>query len=75
VALVLGPFAKVFDSVWVFSPSANIDSAYQPLEQHIKGLKNEGGRVAEWDIAKLNDIIDKQRKATEEETLRNQKTR
>ena len=74
VALILGPYAKVFDSAWVFSLSANIDSAYQPLERHIKGLKDEGGMVAEWDIAKLNDIIDNQRKATEEEKLRNQKT-
>ena len=29
--------------------------------------------VAEWDLKKLNEIIDEQRKATEEEKLRNQK--
>ncbi len=42
-----GPFAKVFDSIWVFSPSARFDSAYGPLEKHIGGLKNKGGLVAE----------------------------
>ena len=30
--------------------------------------------VAEWDLVKLNQIIDEQRRATEEEKLRNQKT-
>jgi hypothetical protein len=76
VALLVqgGPFAKVFDSVWVFSPSARIDSAYGPLEKHIESLRNKGGLVAEWDIEKLNQIIDDQRRVTEEEKLRNQKT-
>jgi hypothetical protein len=69
-----GPFASVFDSIFVFSPSARIDSAYEPLEKHIKTLKNKGGMESEWDIGKLNQIIDDQRKATEEEKLRNQKT-
>ena len=37
-----GPYAKVFDSIWLFSPSAKIDSAYEPLGKHIKTLKGEG---------------------------------
>jgi hypothetical protein len=68
-----GPYAKVFDSIWLFSPSAKIDSAYEPLEKHIKTLKGGGGVIAEWDIKKLNEIIDEQRKVTEEEKLRNEK--
>jgi hypothetical protein len=69
-----GPFSDVFDSIWVFSPSAGIDSVYDPLEAHIKTLKNKGGLVAEWDLAKLNEIIEEQRRITAEEKLRNQKT-
>ncbi len=61
----------MFDSIWIFSPSARIDSAYGPLEKHIEGLKNKGGLVAEWDLEKLNLIIDDQRRVTEEEKLRN----
>ena len=74
VALLIpgGPYAKVFDSIWLFSPSARIDSTYEPLEKHIKTLKG-GGVVAEWDLKKLNEIIDEQRKITEEEKLRNEK--
>jgi len=74
VALLInsGPYAKVFDTIWVFSPSAKIDSAYEPLEKHIKTLKG-GGLVAEWDLKKLHEIIDEQRKVTEEEKLNNKK--
>jgi hypothetical protein len=76
VALLVkgGPYAHVFDSIFLFSPSSRIDSAYEPLAKHIETLKNKGGMVAEWDVGKLNQIIDEQRRATEEEKLRNQKT-
>ena len=76
VSLLCGkgaPYAGVFDSIWVFSPSARIDSAYEPLEKHIKTLKNKGGLIGEWVVAKLAEIIEEQRKVTEEEKLRNQK--
>ncbi len=33
--IVDGPYAKVFDSIWIFSPSARIDSTYGPIEKHI----------------------------------------
>jgi hypothetical protein len=74
VALILGPYRNCFDSVWLFSPSARIDSAYEPLGKHIEGLKNRGGMVDEWDLPKLHGIIDEQRRVIEEEKLRNQKT-
>jgi len=67
------PYRDVFDSIWVFSPSAKINSAYEPLEKHIKTLKNKGGLIGEWDLVKMTEIIDEQRKVTEEEKLRNQK--
>jgi hypothetical protein len=73
VACLLGPL-NVFDAVWVFSPSALIDTAYEPLEKHFKTLKNGGGLIGEWDIVKLNEIIDEQKKVTAEEKLKNQKT-
>jgi hypothetical protein len=74
VACILGPFRKVFDAVWVFSPSAKIDSIYEPLEKHFKTLKNGGGLIGEWDLAKLEEIIEGQKKVTAEEKLKNQKT-
>jgi hypothetical protein len=73
VACILGPFKTVFDAVWIFSPSALLDTAYGPLENHIKTLKG-GGLVGEWDLEKLHEIISEQQKATSEEKLRNQKT-
>jgi hypothetical protein len=74
VACILGPFKSVCDAVYVFSPSALIDSAYHPLEKHFKTLKNGGALIGEWDLPKLHEIIDAQRTATAEEKLRNQKT-
>jgi len=65
-ALLLGPYKKCFDHLWIFSPSSRTDSAYEPLEKHIKGLKG-GGLVEEWDEAKLQEIISLQRKTSEEE--------
>jgi hypothetical protein len=50
-----------------------LDTAYGPLENHIKTLKG-GGLVGEWDLEKLHEIIAEQQKATSEEKLRNQKT-
>jgi hypothetical protein len=73
VAAILGPFKTVFDNVWIFSPSALLDTAYGPLEKHIKTLKG-GGLVGEWDLEKLHEIIAEQQKATSEEKLRNQRT-
>jgi hypothetical protein len=73
-SLITGPFRTVFDAVWVFSPSAKIDSVYEPLEKHFKTLKNGGGLIGEWDLAKLEEIIEEQKKTTAEEKLKNQKT-
>jgi hypothetical protein len=74
VALLIpgGPYAKVFDAIWLFSPSANIDSAYEPLVKHIKTL-GAGGVFDEWDLKKINEIIDEQKKVTAEEKLANKK--
>ena len=73
IALLLGPYKHVFDQIWVFSPSAHIDSAYEPLEKHIKNLRLGGGLVSEWDEAKLTEIIEKQKKTVGDEKKANQK--
>ena len=73
IALLLGPYRDVFDQIWVFSPSAHVDSAYEPMEKHIKNLRLGGGLVSEWDEAKLAETIDTQKKTVAEEKKRNQK--
>ena len=56
----LSPYAKVFDKVYVFSPSVEIDSAWDPVREHAKGLKHSGF-FSEWDVAALIRILDEQR--------------
>ena len=69
VAMLTGPMKKCFDHLWVFSPSARLDSSYEPLEKHIRSLKG-GGLVDEWDEKKLHEIVQKQREESEMEKRR-----
>ena len=39
IALLLGPYKKIYDEVHVFSPSVEIDSAWDPVRDFAKGLK------------------------------------
>jgi hypothetical protein len=74
VALITTVYKGCFDQVWLLSPSSKIDSTYEPLVKHIEGLKNKGGFLDEWDLGKITEIIDEQRKVVAEEKLKNQKT-
>ena len=71
VSLLLGPYAKVFNAVHVFSPSADIDSAWDPVREFAKGLR-ESSFHSEWDepalleiLAKLKGVV-KEKKAADE---------
>ena len=60
IAMLLGPYSKCFDEVHVFSPSVEIDSAWDPVKDFAKGLKNASFH-SEWDEAELHRIMDAQR--------------
>ena len=61
VSMILGPYKHVFDAIYVFSPSVEIDSAWDPVKEHMKHLKNKGECFSEWDEGALRSILDKQR--------------
>ena len=66
VSLILGPYKKIYDAIYVFSPSVEIDSAWDPVRDHVKNLKNKGEFFSEWDEGALRGILDKQRDAIRE---------
>ena len=60
IAMILGPYAKIFDEIHVFSPSCEIDSAWDPVRECVKGLKASSFHT-EWDEPALQEIMDKQK--------------
>ena len=56
ISMLLGPYAKVFDEVHVFSPSVDIDSAWDPVREFAKGLKASSFN-SEWDEKALHEIM------------------
>ena len=68
VSLLLGPYAKVYDAVHVFSPSVDIDSAWDPVREFAKGLR-ESSFHNEWDEPALLDILAKQKAAVKEKKV------
>ena len=60
VSMLLGPYAKVFDEVHVFSPSVDIDSIWDPVREFAKGLKASSFH-SEWDEKALVVILDGQK--------------
>ena len=60
IAMLLGPYAKVFDEIHIFSPSVEIDSAWDPVREFAKGLKASSFH-SEWDEKALNAIMDGQK--------------
>ena len=48
IALLIGPYKKVFDEIHIFSPSVEIDSAWDPVRDFAKGLKDASFH-SEWD--------------------------
>jgi hypothetical protein len=60
ISLLLGPMAKCFDEVHVFSPSCEIDSAWDPVREFVKGLKASSFHT-DWDEKALSEIMEKQK--------------
>jgi hypothetical protein len=65
ISMLLGPYSKVFDEVHVFSPSVDIDSAWEPVRHFAKGLKASSFH-SEWDEAALREIMAKQKQKVKE---------
>jgi hypothetical protein len=65
VLLLNGPYTRVFDAVHVLSPSVEIDSAWDPVREFAKGLK-ESSFHSEWDEAALLDTLAKQKQIVKE---------
>jgi hypothetical protein len=68
VSLLLGPYAKVFEAVHVWSPSVDIDSAWDPVREFAKGLK-ESSFHSEWDEAALLEILSKRKGVVKEKKV------
>ena len=60
ISMLLGPYAKIFDEVHVFSPSVDVDSAWDPVKEFGKGLKGSSFN-SEWDEPALKEIMDRQK--------------
>jgi hypothetical protein len=58
--MLLGPYAKVFDEIHIFSPSVDLDSAWDPVREFAKGLKASSFH-SEWDEKALHEIMDGQK--------------
>ena len=39
IALLLQPYSKICDEIHIFSPSVDLDSAWDPVREFAKGLK------------------------------------
>ena len=48
ISMLLGPYKSVYERIYVFSPSVEIDSAWDPVKEHAKHLKGSGF-FSEWD--------------------------
>ena len=62
ISLLLGPYAKskCFDELHVWSPSCELDSAWDPVREFAKGLKASSFH-SEWDEKALHEIMDGQK--------------
>jgi hypothetical protein len=60
ISMLLGPYAKVFDEIHVFSPSVDIDSAWDPVREFAKTLKASSFH-SEWDEGALREIMARQK--------------
>ena len=70
ISLILEQYRGVFERIYVFSPSVNIDDGWIPVKKYIEGdlgvnTEREQTYWDEWDEAALRRIIQKQRKMTE----------
>ena len=42
ISMLLGPYKKIYKGLYVFSPSVQIDSAWDPVKEFVKNLKHSG---------------------------------
>ena len=69
-SLILEQYRGVFERIYIFSPSVNIDDGWTPVKKYIEedlGVNTEWEQTYwdEWDEAALRRIIQQQRKITE----------
>jgi hypothetical protein len=65
ISMLLGPYGNIFDEIHVFSPSVDIDSAWEPVRHFAKGLKASSFH-SEWDEPALREIMTKQKQKVKE---------
>ena len=70
ISLILEQYRGVFERIYIFSPSVNIDDGWTPVKKYIEedlGVNTEREQTYwdEWDEAALRRIIQQQRKITE----------
>ena len=70
ISLILEQYRGVFERIYIFSPSVNIDDGWIPVKKYIEedlGVNTEREQTYwdEWDEAALRRIIQQQRKITE----------
>ena len=70
ISLILEQYRGVFERIYVFSPSVNIDDGWISVKKYIEGdlgvnTEREQTYWDEWDEAALRRIIQQQRKITE----------
>ena len=70
ISLILEQYKGVFERIYVFSPSVNIDDGWIPVKKYIEqdlGVNTEREQAYwdEWDESALRRIIQQQRKITE----------
>ena len=66
ISMLLSPYKKIYEGVYVFSPSVQIDSAWDPARDFVKNLKHSGF-YQEWNEKALMDILDAQRAKIKEQ--------
>ena len=70
ISLILEQYRGVFERIYIFSPSIDIDDGWIPVKKYIKedlGVNTEREQAywEDWDEAALRRIIQQQRKITE----------
>ena len=65
IALLLGPYKDVFDEVQIFSPSVEVDSAWDPVREYAKSL-DASTFADDWDEEALRVIMDAQKSRVRE---------
>jgi hypothetical protein len=60
VSLIVGPYARCFDSIHIFSPSVHVDSAWDTVKDFCKG-NDQCTFSDEWDVRQIEEILSKQK--------------